>query len=183
MLKAIETSYAGRRFRSRREARWAILFDHLNIDWRFEPDGYHLDDGTLYLPDFELHMPTGKLWVEVKPDLIHYAQLSMLCSGTKQRGVLVAEPMVRAEVIPVGSNGSWGTTSSVGHFLSQLTERDALTIQAASNAALSARWEHGERPRRPSKPGGRGPRAYQRATRLIEESSGSGSTAFGAFGS
>jgi hypothetical protein len=31
-MKAIETRYAGCLFRSRLEARWAVLFDHLGIE-------------------------------------------------------------------------------------------------------------------------------------------------------
>ena len=178
MLKAIETNYAGRRFRSRREARWAILFDHLHIDWRFEPEGYHLPGNQMYLPDFELHLPTGRVWVEVKPDLTHYGQLSSLCSESERPGVLVAEPMTKANLVPVGPDGSWLESRSVGGWLAQITGKDILSITAASNAALSARWEHGEKPRRPRQPGGRGPRAYQKAASLLHESS---SSAFGAF--
>lgn len=71
-MKAIETSYAGCRFRSRLEARWAVFFDHLGIDWRYEPQGFDLRTRR-YLPDFYLHnfvytgsTPTGGIWVEVK---------------------------------------------------------------------------------------------------------------------
>src|SRR5688500_5573504 len=76
-IKAIEASDAGCRFRSRLEARWAVIFDALGIAWEYEPQGYaihrperHVDHGpgaplteTLpgvparswrYLPDFEL---------------------------------------------------------------------------------------------------------------------------------
>lgn len=62
-FEAIETRYAGCRFRSRLEARWAVFFDALNVRWDYEPEGFVL--GTeLYLPDFWL--PDIKLWVEVK---------------------------------------------------------------------------------------------------------------------
>ena len=64
-LKAIETVYRGCRFRSRTEARWAVFFDHIWIRWSFEQQGYQLQDGTRYLPDFEFH--DQKLFVEVKP--------------------------------------------------------------------------------------------------------------------
>ena len=187
MLQAIETPYAGRRFRSRREARWAILFDHLEIDWRYEPDGYHLPDGSMYLPDFELHLKKDsgkvqKLWVEVKPDLSPNSKLSQLCAGSTQFGVIVAEPMIKADVLHYGITGERMGTTSVGRWLSQLTDRDSLSCQAASNAALSARWEHGEKPRRPRKAGGRGPRAYQRSERLLDEPTNNGGSGF-TFGS
>ena len=65
-MKAIETRYAGRYFRSRLEARWAIVFDSLRISWEHEPEGFELDSGR-YLPDFRLQLPRGPVWFEVKP--------------------------------------------------------------------------------------------------------------------
>jgi hypothetical protein len=41
-IKAIETIYKGYRFRSRLEARWAVFFDALEIDWEYEKEGYVL---------------------------------------------------------------------------------------------------------------------------------------------
>ncbi|WP_280393110.1 hypothetical protein [Nocardia wallacei] len=63
-IKPIETRYAGCRFRSRLEARWAVLFDTLGIEWEYEPQGFHLSDGHTYLPDFRL--PECDTWIEVK---------------------------------------------------------------------------------------------------------------------
>lgn len=60
--RAIETVYAGHRFRSRLEARWAVFFDTLNIPWEYEPEGFELPSGR-YLPDFWL---PGIGWYEVK---------------------------------------------------------------------------------------------------------------------
>ena len=54
-MKAIETHYNGYRFRSRLEARWAVFFDTLGVRYEYEPEGFELDDGTWYLPDFLLH--------------------------------------------------------------------------------------------------------------------------------
>lgn len=53
-MKAIETYYNGYRFRSRLEARWAVFFDTLGIRYEYEPEGFELDDGTWYLPDFRV---------------------------------------------------------------------------------------------------------------------------------
>jgi hypothetical protein len=92
MIKAIETKYAGIRFRSRLEARWAVFFDALDIEWVYEPEGfeitsfsweypepyrslakpgYRLPAGVepiqqkwWYLPDF--YLPAFGCWVEVK---------------------------------------------------------------------------------------------------------------------
>ena len=65
-IKPIETRYAGCRFRSRLEARWAVFFDALNIVWEYEPQGYELPSGQVHLPDFWL--PGLDLHVEVKGD-------------------------------------------------------------------------------------------------------------------
>lgn len=64
-IKPIETVYRAYRFRSRLEARWAVFFSELNIEWEYEKEGYELEDGSWYLPDFWL--PKFKIWVEIKP--------------------------------------------------------------------------------------------------------------------
>lgn len=72
-MKAIETRYAGCRFRSRLEARWAVFFDTLGIEWLYESEGWDVSgnfegwthrEPMLYLPDF--YLPGEGLWVEVK---------------------------------------------------------------------------------------------------------------------
>jgi hypothetical protein len=64
-IPAIETRYGGYRFRSRLEARWAVFFDSLDVDWDYEREGYDLGEAGWYLPDFWL--PELGCWVEVKP--------------------------------------------------------------------------------------------------------------------
>ncbi len=64
-IKAIETQFKGYRFRSRLEARWAVFFDALGIQWEYEKEGYDLGELGWYLPDFWL--PEFNQWVEVKP--------------------------------------------------------------------------------------------------------------------
>lgn len=68
MTIAIQTRYAGCRFRSRTEARWAVALDEMRIRWEYEPQGYVIEDHngrrSLYLPDFVL--PDLGTWVEVK---------------------------------------------------------------------------------------------------------------------
>jgi hypothetical protein len=65
-MKAIETLYNGYRFRSRLEARWAIFFDMMGIEYEYEKEGYNLD-GVWYLPDFWL--PQYKYWIEIKGEM------------------------------------------------------------------------------------------------------------------
>lgn len=63
--QAIPTRYAGYHFRSRLEARWAVFFDALKLEWQYEPEGFIIGIGQRpYLPDFRL--PKLNLWVEVK---------------------------------------------------------------------------------------------------------------------
>jgi hypothetical protein len=64
-VKAIETRYAGHRFRSRLEAKWCVFFQQIGIGWEYEPQGY-LVNGRAYLPDF--YLPESNTWVEVKGD-------------------------------------------------------------------------------------------------------------------
>lgn len=62
--KGLEASYSGRIFRSRLEARWAILMDLLDINWDYEPSHYQVGPELYYLPDF--YLPDHRLWLEVK---------------------------------------------------------------------------------------------------------------------
>lgn len=67
-IKAIETRYAGYHFRSRLEARWAVFFDAIGLDWEYEPEGFDLGDGVYYLPDFKVTTNDGAMaWYEIKP--------------------------------------------------------------------------------------------------------------------
>lgn len=66
-INAIETFHAGHRFRSRLEARWAVVFDSLDLRWEYEPQGYLVGERRRpYLPDF--YLPDAGWWVEVKGD-------------------------------------------------------------------------------------------------------------------
>lgn len=64
MISAIDTHYKGYLFRSRLEARWAVFFDAMGIEWEYEPEGYNIN-GIMYLPDF--YLPSIETFAEVKP--------------------------------------------------------------------------------------------------------------------
>ncbi len=67
-MKAIETLFQGYRFRSRLEARWATFFDALELPWNYESEGYQLENGQLYLPDFNIDLTSQHTaWYEVRP--------------------------------------------------------------------------------------------------------------------
>jgi hypothetical protein len=88
-LKMTDLSRAGRAvryngtiYRSVTEARWAIFFTFLEIEFEYEPETISLDNGQSYLPDFSLKISAGgepdpitgaitrysPVWFEVKPD-------------------------------------------------------------------------------------------------------------------
>lgn len=82
-FKPIETRYLGYRFRSRNEARWAIVLQAMGLDWAFEDQGY-LIDGEPYLVDFTL--PSLRIHIEIKPkdptpDEVRKARLLREASG------------------------------------------------------------------------------------------------------
>jgi len=112
MIKPIETRYKGYRFRSRLEARWAVLFDTLGVQYQYEVEGFELDDFNKtirYLPDFLL-LKDGRphFWVEVKPympPLEDVHKLSLLCKDSDHNGLLlVGEPEMDALGLCVHSN-------------------------------------------------------------------------------
>ena len=59
--KPIPTKYNGVQSRSRLEARWALFFDQLGIDYRYEFEGFQLRSGW-YLPDF--YLPQFDVFIE-----------------------------------------------------------------------------------------------------------------------
>jgi hypothetical protein len=87
VIRPIETRYAGHRFRSRLEARWAVFFDAAGIEYQYEHEGFNVD-GKRYLPDFWL--PRLKAFVEIKPT---------------QEAAEPVKPLLRALVANVGDRG------------------------------------------------------------------------------
>lgn len=63
-IKAIETVYNGYKFRSRLEARWAVLFDELGVVYEYEKEGFNLGALGYYLPDF--YFPETRWFAEIK---------------------------------------------------------------------------------------------------------------------
>jgi nucleoside 2-deoxyribosyltransferase len=91
IVRAIETSYRGYRFRSRLEARWAVFFDAAGIDWQYEVEGYVVK-GERYLPDFWL--PGLQTFVEIKPTAEEVeratSRMQGLVDGTRHFGIILA---------------------------------------------------------------------------------------------
>jgi len=91
-VKAINTNYAGRFFRSRTEARWAVFFDACGISWTYEAEGYELRGGR-YLPDFWL--PVFGVYFEVKGEQPTEAE--------RAKCLELAEESGRAVLLAVGA--------------------------------------------------------------------------------
>lgn len=88
-MQAIETRYKGYRFRSRLEARWAVVFDTLGLRWEYEKEGYEFQTNPplRYLPDFWIPWRdgTGGDWLEIKG------------TNPDARALLCAEALVRTQ--------------------------------------------------------------------------------------
>lgn len=76
-FRGLKTLYNTTEFRSKTEAKWAVVFDAMGFDWHYEPEGFSLGNGKKYAPDFsiwnvEVEEGEGKLkkhdclYVEVK---------------------------------------------------------------------------------------------------------------------
>lgn len=100
MVQPIETVYKGYRFRSRLEARWAVFFDALKLEWEYEPEGFELGKGIRYLPDFKVKYPgrgTDEIhynWFEVKPDIHSITKsewIKMLRFNRKAHGLIILD--------------------------------------------------------------------------------------------
>lgn len=73
-IQAIQTEYASYLFRSRLEARWAVFFDEIGINYLYEHEGFDLKGLGYYLPDFWL--PKLSCFAEVKPKVFTKAEYS-----------------------------------------------------------------------------------------------------------
>ena len=105
-IKALPTTYSGVTFRSRLEARWAVYFDVIGLEWEYELQGYALPAGW-YLPDFWL--PQVRLHAEVKPfDLtpLEMLKVEQLVEGT-EHGCLLLCGSPRFSPVPVVEFGTY----------------------------------------------------------------------------
>lgn len=91
VIKAIETVYKGYKFRSRLEARWALYFDELGIEFEYEIEGYEFA-GERYLPDFWL--PEVDTYVDVKPGNHHITVSDLNALKIVAFSDLIAKPII-----------------------------------------------------------------------------------------
>lgn len=160
-MKAIGTRYAGRRFRSRLEARYAVLFDALGLDWDYEPEGFETPFGR-YLPDFfirphaaspkALQHPGFGVWVEIKPsrpETDELEKLSAVAKGTACGGLLLWGQPNKAVGVLFSQEGHTRASEiawlGLADFLDPDSEDYPGDLWRASVAkATAARFEFGE---------------------------------------
>ena len=145
-IKAIETRYAGCYFRSRLEARWAVLWDSMKWPWEYEPQGFQLPHGP-YLPDFRVTPYPSRsaeaVWFEVKPpgapDDLRWPELAamtgnmiIVAKGIHRRGDNCTTEHTAQVFTPEGARADVDLWAHVG--------------EQHWNAASSARFEHGQAP-------------------------------------
>lgn len=76
LIEPKPTIYGRVRFRSRLEARWAVLLDHVPnvLNWTYEPETFRLSNGWTYTPDFLIKFfledSFNEFHLEVKPDKV-----------------------------------------------------------------------------------------------------------------
>ena len=87
---SLETVYAGKLFRSRLEARWAVFMDAAGIEWIYEATWLETPFGN-WLPDFQL---TDGRWVEVKGRLSPNEHLRLLLLAQAVGGCEVGQDTV-----------------------------------------------------------------------------------------
>jgi hypothetical protein len=161
VLTPITTHYRGYAFRSRLEARYAVMLDTLGIAYQYEPEGYDLGELGRYLPDF--YLPTLTCFAEVKPGVfapVDFARAAAL------GGTLLLDGMPRAAYYfyarasaTYAQYRGWDAFARVDLAHSQRAGRlwfdywesmrtgDLISaLIPAVTAARSARFEHGERP-------------------------------------
>lgn len=174
-LKPIETEYNGYRFRSRLEARWAVFFDAVGIEYEYEKEGYDLGKVGYYLPDFWL--PQVEMWAEVKPvnfTMEETEKLKNLSAKTYSLALqLVGIPDIKAynSLIPFNVNPSEVSdyitvyNSNIAFlefpfFINLWYHKNGTTLTHGNTpiefapknlihgvkASKSARFEHGEKP-------------------------------------
>jgi hypothetical protein len=162
-IKAIETQYKGYKFRSRLEARWAVFFDALGIEWEYEHEGYDLGKLGWYLPDF--WFPGFDCFGEVKATTFTELEFDRCDSLPSVCLILEGSPKSNAVFSTTGHDVEEGecrycvygngnlpevilTYSKYRRELCWLNFREDIknypSVEHAVTSARSARFEHGE---------------------------------------
>lgn len=155
-IKAIETEYAGHRFRSRLEARWAVFFDAAGIKWQYEPQGFEdTETGFRYLPDFYLPKLNGGVYFEVKGEKPDEEYVHSATGVTPRPLVFAVGDISSADLwwFDLDTVGNMDQCRSVKFAIPNSlvdlgrSTPSGLTPDAAFRKAQQARFEHGETPK------------------------------------
>ncbi|MFA5567585.1 MAG: hypothetical protein WC972_02955 [Trueperaceae bacterium] len=103
--KAIQTRYKGYHFRSRLEARWAVMLDHLGLEWEYEVEGFEFPNGVKYLPDFWL--PSSNVFLEIKRGNLSYDENELAASKAESLAVYEGFPVLLAQGVPGDALFEW----------------------------------------------------------------------------
>lgn len=155
-IRAIETEYKGYLFRSRLEARWAVVFDALGLSYDYEPEGFEFEDGTRYLPDFFVK-DTG-WFVEVKPYGLSLTQfeehkIKMLDDNPpkdSEGNLLAWGCLVTPELDEITGLDLEEHTHKKNFFMRLMPVSEKWNYKVVNEAILKAkkaRFEHGQAPR------------------------------------
>lgn len=156
-IKAIETKWKGYRFRSRLEARWAVFFTALHMEFEYEPEGFHTDLGW-YLPDFFMsHNSHRGPYVEIKARefrKIEIQKLEEICIGKGAYGLAIWGSPGKHNFIEIHKEGGASPREEANDaqtFLTALnptfrTDDFQRALQFGVHCARSARFEHGDYP-------------------------------------
>lgn len=156
-IKPIPTKYHGVLFRSRLEARYAVLFNELGLKWEYEAQGFDLEKLGWYLPDFRVEGDSGKRYfIEIKPIPLTDEEENKVkalqgCPPEHGDGALAVVGTPEVPIIEwTGSfSAEWNQLchTQLGMLcLSLLEERpfNYNRIETAVKAAKQSRFEHGQ---------------------------------------
>jgi hypothetical protein len=144
-MVAIQTDFNGCKFRSRLEARYAVLLHNCGVSYQYEREGF--DVGRRYLPDFWL--PALRLHVEIKGWTVTAAELDLcqaLADETRCDVVIACgDPGHGTILYRLMPDASGTLIGQLPAFLMQWVPPD--TVLNAIAVAHSARFEFGETPK------------------------------------
>jgi hypothetical protein len=145
MIQPIQTFFDGYRFRSRTEARFAVMWRALGWPYQFEMQGFALEQGA-FLPDFYLN--DCAVFFEVKGTMPSDHQVGLCASLADAHDctvfLAVGQPEHDAAVyrFPPGEDCLISTLRiELGSLGASVDE-----IDMAMLCARSARFEHGQKP-------------------------------------
>ena len=146
MISPIQTFFDGYRFRSRTEARFAVMWRALGWAYQYEKDGFALEQGA-YLPDFYLN--DRAVFFEIKGLMPSDREIGFCASLADEHDatvfLAVGQPAHDAAVYRFEPRENDCTIATLEIELKRLGAAPD-EINRAVMCARSARFEHGQQP-------------------------------------